>query len=110
MLNASFSKEIVGSMLIILIGFFLYAAEDLSFSWIGYTWLGINVLATCAYPLSLFRLHLHIYTLYVKRCMKFISLGVMGMSYYNNMLSLPFLLLLMFLPSFQVRDLRVAVT
>lgn len=64
-----------------LIGAFLYGASDLAFSLRGYIWLIINIVASSSYQI------------YVKKLVTD-GLGPFGMSFYNNVISLPILCLL----------------
>ena len=67
----------------ILIGAVMFGARDLTFSLVGYLWIGVNVAATSAYQI------------YVKKLInQSKELGPFGMSYINNMVSLPMFLLI----------------
>ncbi|UJR20076.1 hypothetical protein I4U23_023208 [Adineta vaga] len=72
--------------LVILIGMLcaaiLYAKHDFTFNIRGYIWLGVNILSTS------------IYQIYIKKIIHLVyfeNIGSIGMSYYNNLLSLPLL-------------------
>jgi GDP-mannose transporter len=71
------------SLVGILCGAFLYALNDIQFSVIGYIWLIVNVICTA------------IFQIYVKSLIANLpnegpgSLGPFGMSYFNNVISLP---------------------
>jgi GDP-mannose transporter len=71
------------SLVGILCGAFLYALNDIQFSVIGYVWLIVNVACTAAFQV------------YVKSLIANLpkegpgSLGPFGMSYFNNVISLP---------------------
>lgn len=70
-----------GAMGVILIGAICYCIQDFNPSFEGYVWLGINLVAAAGY---------HVY---VKWAIGAVGLSTMDMVIYNNMLSLPLLLL-----------------
>ena len=84
-LGTRISALSVLSLVGILAGVACYAALDLQFSAVGYGWLGLNVACTAAFQV------------YVKRVISGQpkegpgALGPFGMSYYNNVISLPVL-------------------
>ena len=86
-LGARHSTLTVATLLGILLGAALYGAADLSFSASGYAWLAVNVAATAAFQV------------YVKWLIAAQpkagpdALGPFHMSYYNNVISLPVLAL-----------------
>ncbi|CAF1140148.1 unnamed protein product [Adineta ricciae] len=60
----------------------LYAKHDFTFNVQGYVWLGVNIISTS------------VYQIYIKKIIHlayFENIGPIGMSYYNNLLSLPVL-------------------
>lgn len=67
-----------------LLGAILYSKHDLTFSVKGYAWLGANILGTSAYQIYIKKL-IHLPT--------FDNIGSLSMSYYNNLISLPILLI-----------------
>jgi len=74
--------QTVGSLLGILGGAVMYSLHDITFSFIGYSWLFLNLLSTSAYQV------------WVKRVVASDTgkkIGALGMSYVNNLLSLPVL-------------------
>jgi drug/metabolite transporter (DMT)-like permease len=80
------SKKINGfssaALIFMLLGAILYAKHDLTFSIPGYTWLCVNIISTS------------VYQIYVKKIIHlplFENVGSIGMSYYNNLISLPIL-------------------
>ena len=82
-LGMEISTLSVTSLLGILLGVLLYALHDLQFSAVGYAWLTLNVACTAAFQI------------YVKGLIVAQpktgpgALGPFGMSYYNNLISLP---------------------
>ena len=71
------------TLVFMLLGAILYAKHDLTFSIPGYVWLCVNILGTS------------IYQIYIKKIIHlplFENVGSIGMSYYNNLISLPVLL------------------
>ena len=86
-LGAQISTLAVFSLLGILLGAVMYGLYDLQFSAVGYAWLAVNVACTAAFQI------------YVKGLIAGLpktgpgALGPFGMSYYNNVISLPVLLL-----------------
>jgi drug/metabolite transporter (DMT)-like permease len=76
------------SLVGILFGAILYALNDIQFSIIGYAWLVVNVTCTAAFQI------------YVKSLISHLpkdgpgSLGPFGMSYFNNVISLPVFVIL----------------
>jgi GDP-mannose transporter len=69
-------------------GAILYAKHDLFFSISGYAWLCINVIGTSVYQVYMKKIiHLPLVA----------DIGPVGMSYYNNLLSLPPLIILAYL-------------
>ena len=74
----------VVTLVFMLLGAILYAKHDLTFSVPGYIWLCINILGTSTYQI------------YIKKIIHlplFENVGSIGMSYYNNLISLPILLI-----------------
>ncbi|CAM9927660.1 unnamed protein product, partial [Choristocarpus tenellus] len=65
---------IMTSIAIMVGGAFLAGREDLSFSLVGYLWMGGNVFCTASYVLSM------------KAATKYIPLPKFGMVFYNNLL------------------------
>lgn len=88
LLGSRVSTLSVASLLGILLGVACYGANDLQFSIVGYAWLAVNIASTAAYQI------------YVKALLTGIpkegpdALGPFGMSYFNNVISLPVLLVL----------------
>ena len=86
-LGTPISTLSVASLLGILAGVGLYGAGDVHFSAAGYAWLAVNVACTAAFQI------------YVKGLIAGLpregpgALGPFGMSYYNNAISLPVLVL-----------------
>lgn len=82
-LGAEISMLSVASLLGILLGAVLYALSDIQFSAVGYAWLAFNVACTASFQI------------YVKSLLSGLpkegpgALGPFGMSYYNNVISLP---------------------
>jgi len=75
----------IGTLLGMLIGAIFYASHDLTFSIYGYLWLSVNIMGTSVYQVYIKKIvHLSL----VKEC------GSVGMSYYNNIISLPIFLFL----------------
>ena len=77
----------ISAMLGMLLGAVFYALHDLTFSIQGYVWLSINVIGTS------------IYQVYIKKIINMSVVkdsGSIGMSYYNNLISLPILIILAF--------------
>ncbi len=73
------------TLIFILFGATLYARHDLTFSIPGYIWLFVNIISTSAYQI------------YIKKIIDlpiFEHIGSIGMSYYNNLISLPLLFIL----------------
>jgi len=71
-----------------LIGAVFYAMHDLTFSIQGYAWLCLNIIGTS------------IYQVYIKKIVNMPvmkDIGPIGMSYYNNLVSLPILIILVFI-------------
>jgi len=68
-----------------LVGAVIYGISDVAFTPIGYMWLFVNVISTSAYQ---------IYIKVLVRDENIKKLKAVGMSYYNNVISLPFLGLL----------------
>lgn len=71
----------VWALLGILLGSIVYGWADVNFNYVGYFWLIMNVLSTSSYQV------------YVKKLTE-LKLTAFGMVYYNNLLSLPFFVLL----------------
>jgi GDP-mannose transporter len=82
-LGSEINALAIFSLVGILCGAFLYALNDIQFSIIGYAWLVVNVTCTAAFQI------------YVKSLISHLpkdgpgSLGPFGMSYFNNVISLP---------------------
>ena len=84
LLGKSIDTKAVGSLIGMILGAIIYAKHDLTFSIQGYIWLGVNIIATSMYQI------------YIKKiidlpCLE--NVGSIGMSYYNNIISLPLLLI-----------------
>ena len=73
---------------VFVVGAVLAGSADLSFSLPGYLWMSVNCFATSSYILLM------------KRATKTLSLSKFGMVFYNNLLSVP--LLLLFFAFFQL--------
>ncbi|KAJ8600780.1 hypothetical protein CTAYLR_006098 [Chrysophaeum taylorii] len=73
---------VVVSFAIMILGATLASAKDIGFSALGYTWQIANCFATSGY------------VLYLKHATRSIQLSKFGMVFYNNVLSVPFLLFL----------------
>lgn len=69
-------------MIVIILGFFLYCFHDISFNFFGYLWLFVNLISTSVNILS------------SKMLLSNTGMNIISMSYYNNLLSLPPLLIL----------------
>ncbi|CAF3424411.1 unnamed protein product [Rotaria socialis] len=72
------------SLLGMLLGAMLYSKHDLTFSIRGYALLGVNIVGTSSYQI------------YMKKLIRlpiFENMGSIGMSYYNNFISLPVLVI-----------------
>jgi len=81
-LRTALSWQSAGALLGILGGAVMYSLHDITFSPIGYSWLLLNLLSTSAYQV------------WVKRVIASDAgkrIGALGMSYINNLLSLPVL-------------------
>lgn len=78
--GAHISKGAALSCFIMILGAFLAAANDITFSAVGYFWMVMNCLCTAGY------------VLYMKHATKTVRLAKFGMVFYNNLLSLPILL------------------
>lgn len=76
------SAGVVGSLAIMMLGALLAGYYDLAFSATGYAWMLLNCAATAGY------------VLYTRKAMDSTKLSKFGMVYYNNVMSLPFLLTL----------------
>jgi GDP-mannose transporter len=83
-LGARFSSQALATLLGMLFGAVIYGASDLSFHARGYAWVGFNILASS------------LYQIYVKMLAKDSALTPLGMSYINNMVSIPILALCSF--------------
>lgn len=73
------STGAIMSCAIMILGAFLAAANDITFSAVGYFWMLMNCMCTAGY------------VLYMKNATKTIRLTKFGMVFYNNLLSLPIL-------------------
>lgn len=78
--GAHVSLGAILSCAIMILGAFLAAANDITFSGIGYFWMVSNCCCTAGY------------VLYMKHATKTVRLPKFGMVFYNNLLSLPILL------------------
>jgi len=78
--GAHVSVGAILSCAIMILGAFLAAANDITFSGIGYFWMVSNCCCTAGY------------VLYMKHATKTVRLPKFGMVFYNNLLSLPILL------------------
>jgi hypothetical protein len=81
-LGTALPRQSAGALLGILGGAVMYSLHDITFSPIGYSWLLLNLLSTSAYQV------------WVKRVIASDPgkrIGALGMSYINNLLSLPVL-------------------
>eukprot|EP00854_Cymbomonas_tetramitiformis_P011082 gene11082-13099_t len=70
------------SVVMILIGSYFYGQHDINFHLVGYIWLFVNVVSTSGFQI------------YVKYLVKRFGLNSFSMTYYNNVLSLPFLIVM----------------
>ncbi|CAF3632735.1 unnamed protein product [Rotaria socialis] len=82
------NNQIDGFSTLTLIGMLLaailYSKHDLTFNIQGYTWLSVNIIGTSAYQIYMKKIiHLPVFE----------NIGSIGMSYYNNFISLPILLI-----------------
>ena len=85
MLGNTITTLSIGTLLGMLLGAIFYALHDLTFSIHGYLWLCVNIIGTSVYQVYIKKIvHLPL----VKDC------GSVGMSYYNNLISLPIFLIL----------------
>eukprot|EP00240_Pyramimonas_obovata_P014801 CAMPEP_0118929296 /NCGR_PEP_ID=MMETSP1169-20130426/6339_1 /TAXON_ID=36882 /ORGANISM="Pyramimonas obovata, Strain CCMP722" /LENGTH=215 /DNA_ID=CAMNT_0006871459 /DNA_START=294 /DNA_END=941 /DNA_ORIENTATION=- len=71
----------ISALLTILGGAIYYGYKDINYHYVGYCWLAVNVLATSGYQV------------YVKRLVAMTKFNSSTMTYYNNMLCLPCLLM-----------------
>ena len=78
-LKTSFDKVQICSLIALVIGAIIYGLHDLSYSAVGYGWLGLNCMSTTGYQV------------YVKVLIKKHPLSNWEMSFYNNVLCLPLL-------------------
>jgi len=76
------SRGILFSLALMLLGAVLAGQSDLEFNPAGYTWATLNCVITAAY------------VLYMPRAIKDSNLNAFGRVYYNNLLSLPLVILL----------------
>lgn len=76
------SKGTMASLALMLVAAFLASVEDLEFSLVGYIWTLLNCLTNTAF------------VLYMPRAMSKSKLSPLGRVYYNNLLSLPLLVVL----------------
>jgi|SaaInlStandDraft_7_1057024.scaffolds.fasta_scaffold39102_2 GDP-mannose transporter len=74
------SRLVAGSIGLMILGPLLTGMTDLDYTFIGYMWLMFNILGTS------------LYVLLMRKSSKYFNLGEWGMSYYNNLISLPLLL------------------
>lgn len=84
-LGTALPWQSAGALLGILCGAVMYSLHDITFSPIGYSWLLLNLLSTSAYQV------------WVKRVIASEAgkkIGALGMSYINNLLSLPVLVVI----------------
>ena len=84
-LNNRINNLSIATLFGILLGAIFYAMHDLTFSIRGYIWLCVNVSATS------------LYQVYIKKvvCLPMMKdIGAIGLSYYNNLISLPILIFL----------------
>jgi hypothetical protein len=84
-LGTALPWQSAGALLGILCGAVMYSLHDITFSPIGYSWLLLNLLSTSAYQV------------WVKRVIASDAgkkIGALGMSYINNLLSLPVLVVI----------------
>jgi GDP-mannose transporter len=77
----SVSRGIVASLVIMLLGAVLAGSSDLEFNMMGYMWAVCNCVITASY------------VLYMPRAISDSKLNAFGRVYYNNLLSLPLVLL-----------------
>lgn len=75
----------IATLLGMIVGAIFYAMHDLTFSIQGYAWLCVNIIGTSVYQV-------HIKKVVNMPIMK--DHGAIGMSYYNNLISLPILIIL----------------
>eukprot|EP01112_Ceratiomyxa_fruticulosa_P016503 TRINITY_DN4998_c0_g1_i1.p1 TRINITY_DN4998_c0_g1~~TRINITY_DN4998_c0_g1_i1.p1 ORF type:complete len:337 (+),score=54.27 TRINITY_DN4998_c0_g1_i1:140-1150(+) len=89
------SAGILSSIFLMFLGSFVASINDLEFTMVGYFWMAINCLLSAAY------------VLYMRHAMKGTKLSEFGMVYYNNSLSLPFLLpLLLYTENSIITDMK----
>lgn len=81
-LNLKFTANQVQLLSLMFFGACLYGSNDISFDWCGYLYLLMNCLATTAYQIR------------VKVLVAELKMSPLTMSYYNNILSVPVLLIL----------------
>ena len=84
-LGRTISTLSIGTLLGMLLGAVFYAIHDLTFSIYGYIWLAANILGTS------------LYQVYIKKIVDMPlvkDIGPIGMSYYNNLISLPVFIVL----------------
>jgi len=86
------SFGILGSIFLMFLGSFVASMNDLEFKLIGYFWMAMNCVISAAY------------VLYMKHAMKGTKLSEFGMVYYNNSLSLPFLIPLLLFTENSILD------
>ncbi len=82
LLNNKINGFSAATLVFMLLGAILYAKHDLTFNIPGYMWLCINIIGTSTYQV------------YIKKIIHlplFENVGFIGMSYYNNLISLPIL-------------------
>jgi GDP-nucleotide sugar transporter len=89
-LGTTISELSVACLFGILFGAVLYALHDISFSLIGYSWLACNIVTTSAFQIRIKGL------IAQQKEKGYDSLGPFGMSYFNNLISLPVLLCVAF--------------
>jgi GDP-mannose transporter len=78
----------IGTLIGMLLGAIFYSMHDLTFNIKGYMWLCVNIIGTS------------LYQIYIKKVINMSIMkdhGAISMSYYNNLISLPILLILSFL-------------
>jgi GDP-mannose transporter len=84
-LNNKIGKLSAFSLVAMLSSAIIYAKHDLTFNISGYAWLSVNIIATSVYQISIKSIIHH---------PAFRNVGPIGMSYYNNLISLPVLLII----------------